>query len=150
MGLRGVVVDTSVLLAVYFAEDDGEWAAQKLVEHAPELRMSTVNLTETLIRLRDRQPQLAGEIEEKLLQSGIRFVPPDVEQAQIAARARLRYPLNLGDCFAYALAVVEDCAILALDRDFRTVDRPVVSPRSAAPAKAEKGQGGEEERLEQG
>ena len=132
-----MVVDTSVLLAVYFAEADGEWAVQKLVEHAPELRMSTVNLTETLIRVRDRQPQLADEMEEKLMQSGIRFVPPDVEQAGIAARARLRYPLNLGDCFAYALAVTEDCAILALDRDFRVVDRPVVSPHSEAAATSE-------------
>ena len=122
-------VDTSVLLAVYFAEADGEWAARKLVEHGPELRMSTVNLTETLIRVRDRQPQLADEIEEELLQSGIRFVPPDTEQARVAAQARLRYPLNLGDCFAYALAVAEGCGILALDRDFRAIDRPVVSPR---------------------
>ncbi len=123
-----MVVDTSALLAIYFAETDGAWAAQKLADHSPELRMSTVNLTETLIRVRDRQAQLADEIEERLLQSGIRFVPPDVEQARIAASARLRYPLNLGDCFVYALAVTEDCAILALDRDFRAVDRPVVAP----------------------
>ncbi len=123
-----MVVDTSVLLAVYFAEAHGEWAASKLEEYGPELRMSTVNLTETLIRIRDRQPQLADEIEVELLQSGIRFVSPDTKQARIAAQARLRYPLNLGDCFAYALAVSEDCAILALDRDFRAVDRPVISP----------------------
>lgn len=123
-----MVVDTSVLLAVFFAEDDGEWAAEQLAEHSGKLRMSTVNLTETMIRVRDRQPNLAEEIEEKLLQSGIRFVAPDVRQAMIAAEARLRYPLNLGDCFAYALAVVEDCTILAKDRDFRNVDRPVLLP----------------------
>lgn len=125
-----MVVDTSVLLAIYFAEADGEWAARKLVEHGPELVMSTVNLTETLIRFRDRQPRLAAEMEEKLLQSGIRFVPPDTEQARTAARARLRYPLNLGDCFAYALAVAEDCAIVTLDPDFRSVDRPIVTPEA--------------------
>ena len=90
--------------------------------------MSTVNLTETLIRVRDRQPESFEQIETELLNSGIRFVPPDVQQARIAAEARLRYPLNLGDCFAYALAVVEDLPILALDRDFRSSDRPVVSP----------------------
>jgi ribonuclease VapC len=123
-----MVVDTSVLLAVFFAEPAGDWAAKQLVEHASELRMSTVNLTETLIRVRDRQPQLYETIETELLTSGIRFVPPDVEQAKIAAEARLRYPLNLGDCFAYALAVVEDCPILALDSDFRAVDRPVLRP----------------------
>lgn len=125
-----MVVDTSVLLAVFFAEPDGEWAAKQLADHAPELRMSTVNLTEVLIRVRDRQPQLYEKIEAELLSSGIRFVPPDVEQARIAAEARIRYPLNLGDCFAYALAVSESCPILALDRDFRVVDRPVLLPRT--------------------
>lgn len=70
----------------------------------------------------------AGAIEAELLSSGIRFIPPDVQQARIAAEARLRYPLNLGDCFAYALASVEDCPILALDGDFRSVDVPVLTP----------------------
>ena len=125
-----MVVDTSVLLAIFFAEADGEWAARKLAEHAPDLRMSTVNLTETLIRIRDQQPQNYEVVERELLASGIRFVPPDVEQAKIAAEARLRYPLNLGDCFAYALAIVEDCPILTRDGDFRAVDRPVVLPES--------------------
>ncbi|HEX3557202.1 MAG TPA: type II toxin-antitoxin system VapC family toxin [Thermoanaerobaculia bacterium] len=35
-------------------------------------------------------------------------MPPDVEQARIVAEARFRYPLNLGDCFAYALAIIEN------------------------------------------
>lgn len=125
-----MVVDTSVLLAIFFAEPEGEWAAARLAEHAPELRMSTVNLTETLILVKDRQPQLFQTIEAELLGSNIRFVPPDVEQARIAAEARLRYPLNLGDCFAYALAVVENCPILAIDRDFRSMDLPVILPQS--------------------
>jgi ribonuclease VapC len=125
-----MVVDTSALLAVFFAEPDGEWVAARLAEHAGELRMSTVNLTETLIRVRDQRPQHYESVEAELLESGIRFVPPDVEQARIAAEARLRYPLNLGDCFAYALATVENCPILALDRDFRSVDRPVLCPKS--------------------
>jgi len=127
-----MVVDTSVLLAIFFAEPDGKWAERQLAEHASELRMSTVNLTETLIRVRDRQPQLYLEIEAELLTSGIRFVAPDVEQARIAAEARLRYPLNLGDCFAYALATVEDCPILTRDGDFRAVDRPVLLPNPDA------------------
>jgi len=123
-----LVIDTSALLAVFFAEPDGSWVADRLAEHAGDLCMSTVNLAETLILLRDRQPHLAKQIEAELVSSGIRFVPPDVQQARIAAEARLRYPLNLGDCFAYALACVEDRPILALDRDFKGVDRPVVHP----------------------
>jgi ribonuclease VapC len=125
-----VVIDTSALLAVFFRERHAQWVATHLIENAAVLRMSTVNLVETLILIRDRQPTLAGAIEERLFTSGIRFVAPDVEQARIAAAARLRFPLNLGDCFAYALAVGEGCALLTVDHDFRTVDCPVLLPRS--------------------
>ncbi len=125
-----MVIDTSALLAVFFAEPFGNWVADRLAEHAGELCMSTVNLTETLIRVRDRQPHAFKKIEAELLSSGIRFVPPDVHQARIAAEARLRYPLNLGDCFAYALATVENLPILALDGDFRSADRPLVHPET--------------------
>lgn len=125
-----MVVDTSVLLAIFFEAPHAEWGAAQMAEHATELRMSTVNLSETLIRVRDRQPHHYEKIEARLLNSGIRFMPPDVRQAQIAAKARLRFPLNLGDCFAYALAVVEDCPVLAADRDFRAIDRPFLLPPS--------------------
>ncbi len=123
-----MVVDTSALLAIFFAEPHAEWAVAQMEEHAADLRMSTVNLTEALIRIRDLQPQLYDKMEAELLSSGILFIPPDVRQAQIAAEARLRLPLNLGDCFAYALATVEDCPILAVDSDFRSIDRPVLLP----------------------
>lgn len=123
-----MIVDTSILLAIHFGESHGSWAVQRLQENSELLMMSTVNLTETLIRLRDRQPDRFTQLENRLLTSGIRFVPPDLEQARIAAQARLRYPLNLGDCFAYALAKVERLAILTLDGDFRHLDVPVVMP----------------------
>ena len=123
-----MVVDTSILLSIMFQEDHSEWALEKLTEYSGELIMSTVNLTETLIRLRDRRLDSTEEIEQALLASEIRFVAPDVAQAQIAVAARLDYPLNLGDCFAYALAVTTDSAILTLDRDFRATDREVVLP----------------------
>lgn len=123
-----MVVDTSVLLAIFFAEPHGSWAVNQLALHHDLLRMSTVNLTEALIRLRDRQPARYAELEADLLASTIRFVPPDVAQARIAAEARLRFPLNLGDCFAYALARSEGCPSLTLDADFRSLDVPVVMP----------------------
>lgn len=92
------------------------------------LRMSTVNLAETLIILRDRQPHHFAQLEHRVLNSGIKFVAPDLDQARSAAEARLRYPLNLGDCFAYALARSEKVGILTLDVDFRAVDLPVILP----------------------
>jgi uncharacterized protein with PIN domain len=54
-----VVVDTSVVLALFFGERHAEWTAEQPDRHAMELRMSTVNLAESLIRIRDRQPALS-------------------------------------------------------------------------------------------
>jgi ribonuclease VapC len=124
-----VVIDTSILLAIFFNEDSAPWAVDQLQQNRDRLRMSTVNYAETLILLHDRQPQLFRDIRERIEESSIRLVAPTPEHAEIAAHARLRYPLNLGDCFAYALARQEQCPLLTLDRDFRKTDLTVVLPR---------------------
>jgi len=123
-----VVVDTSILLAILFNEKHGTWSADKLQEHYGDLQMSTVNYAETLILIQDRQPSLFQDIREAIEVSAIRLVAPDARQAELAASVRLRYPLNLGDCFAYTLARQEGCPVLTLDRDFRKTDVPVILP----------------------
>ena len=123
-----MVVDTSILLAVLFNEEHGPWAADVLREHSRHLRMSTVNYAEALILICDRQPHLFEELRSAIEASAIRLLPPTREQAETAAAARHRYPLNLGDCFAYALAKHEDCPLLTLDRDFRKTDIEVIRP----------------------
>ena len=90
--------------------------------------MSTVNYAEVLILIQDRQPEAYKEIRDAIGTSSIRLVPPTERHAEIAAAARLRYPLYLGDCFAYALARDEDCPLLTLDRDFRRSDLKVILP----------------------
>jgi ribonuclease VapC len=123
-----MVVDSSVLLAVLFNEANSVWAAEQLNLHSGSLRMSTVNLAEVLIRLRDRFPSRGSEFELRLEGLGINYMAPDVAQARLAAEARKKYPLNLGDCFAYALAVVERCGVLTTDQDFRNVGVSVTLP----------------------
>jgi ribonuclease VapC len=125
-----VVVDTSIVVAVFFNERHGPWAADQLRQNSRRLRMSTVNFAEALILIQDRQPQLFEEIREAIVSSPIRLVAPSPRQAEIAAAARLRFPLNLGDCFAYALARDEDCPLLTLDRDFRRTDITIIVPSS--------------------
>jgi ribonuclease VapC len=124
-----LVVDTSILLAVFFNEEFAPWATDQLQQNRQRLRMSTVNYAEALILIQDRQPQLFDEIRAAIESSSIRLVPPTKEHAEIAAAARLRYPLNLGDCFAYALAKYEECPVLTLDRDFRRTDIRAVLPK---------------------
>lgn len=123
-----MVVDTSVVLAVFFNESAGPWALDQLQKNRHDLQMSTVNYAEVLILIQDRQPRLFPEIRGKIEESSLRLIPPTAEQAEIAASARLRYPLNLGDCFAYALAKQEACPLLTLDRDFRRTDVKVILP----------------------
>lgn len=122
-----MVIDSSVILAILFKEAHAEWASEQLNNHRDSLLMSCINLTEVLILLEERQPKLAQGLTEKILNSGIRFIPPDIQQSRIAAKARLRFPLNLGDCFAYALAKQENCPILTLDKDFHHLDCEVIS-----------------------
>lgn len=126
-----MVVDTSILLAILFNEEFGPWALDQLQRNRERLRMSTVNYAEALILIEDRQPQLSRELLEAIKSSSIRLVAPTPEHAEIAASARLRYPLNLGDCFAYALAKCEDCPLLTLDRDFRKTDLAVILPKTS-------------------
>lgn len=124
-----MVIDTSALLAIVFNEKTGLWFSEQMECHRGSLTMSTVNLTETLILVRSRQARLYDEIRERISALSIRFVPPTVKQAEAAAEVRLLYPLNLGDCFAYALAKEEACPILTTDPDFRKTDIEVVMPQ---------------------
>lgn len=125
-----MVVDSSALLAVLFDEPHAAWCTERMAEAAGDLVMSTVNLAETLILVGDRRPGALRAVEEQIVSSGaIRFVAPDAAQARAAATARLRFPLNLGDCFAYALALAENAPILTLDRDFLATGHPLLMPK---------------------
>jgi len=123
-----MIVDSSALLALLFDEPEHAFVATALSSNPGDLLMSTVNLTEMLIVIRDRRRADAPELESRLSAMGLRFVAPDPRQADLAASARLRFPLNLGDCFAYALAVTEGKPLLAVDADFRRLDIPVILP----------------------
>jgi ribonuclease VapC len=125
--MKTLVLDTSPLIALYVGEPSAAWVNDQL-NATERLLMSTVNLTECLIILRQRKPTEADALAQQLLTSSIEFIPPDAAQASIAAAARLQFPPNLGDCFAYALAKVQDVPLLTLDGDFRSTDINVVLP----------------------
>lgn len=124
-----MVLDSSAVLAIFYKEEHGTWCAKQLDEAHGGLRMSTVNLAECLILVEDCQDSVAAQQMQAELESrGVAFIPPDTEQARIAAQARHRYPLNLGDCFAYALAQITGDTLLTLDRDFKSTDISVLLP----------------------
>lgn len=72
--------------------------------------------------MKDRRPHAYDSVREQVLSSSIDFVPPDIKQSEIDAEARLKFPINLGDCFAYALAKQLKRPILTLDQEFRKTD----------------------------
>jgi ribonuclease VapC len=123
-----VVVDSSVLLAIVFKEPAGRAAQEFLDANRSDLQMSPVNYTETLILIHDRQPHLFGELKETLELSTIDLVPPTALHAEMAALARVSFPLNIGDCFAYALAKHLATPVITLDRDFLKTDLRVLMP----------------------
>lgn len=123
-----MVIDTSAILAVSFDEATADWVIEQFENHRGQLLMSTVNLAESLMLFRRRLPAGADELEARLLTSDLRFVPPTIDHARTAAAARHRFPLNIGDCFVYALSLAQNCPILTLDEDFRRCDRPLVIP----------------------
>ncbi len=122
-----MILDTSAILALLFDEPHAKWVADQL-SLAPDVHMSTVNLAECLIHLYDRKPAQSDPLVRRFTAMNIQFVAPDRAQAEPAARARLRFPINFGDCFAYALAKTQNVLLLTLDRDFRSTDIQVMLP----------------------
>jgi ribonuclease VapC len=123
-----MVVDTSALLAIVFNEPSGLWVLDQLLENEQDLQMSTVNYAEALILIANRQSHMLAEIRDHVAFTSIRMIPPTETHAELAASARSKYPLNLGDCFAYALAKSEEAPLITLDRDFRKTDLKVIFP----------------------
>jgi ribonuclease VapC len=122
-----IVVDASALLAVLLGEPDAEEYLSKLVA-ARTVRISPVNWWEVQVRIRSRYGA-AGEAGASawLAKMQIEVEPATLEHAQIALAAYARYrgrqaKLNLGDCFAYALAQASNAPLLYKGANFVKTD----------------------------
>ena len=128
-----MVVDSSALLAVLLGEPKGQ-AMAKALGQADDKRMSAVNFVEASVVIETRKGA-AGLIElDRLIElSAIEIAAVDERLARDARTAyrhfgKGRHPagLNLGDCFAYALAKFRDEPILCTGNDFAKTDLSVV------------------------
>lgn len=119
-----MIVDSSVVLCLLFAEPRAVEAAELFNQHATVLHMSSVNVAETLMRLRSQviRSRLAKTI-SAFKEMPITPITVDLAHAELAASARFTYPkLNFGDCFAYAAAKLQKMPLLTFDADFAGVD----------------------------
>jgi ribonuclease VapC len=125
-----VIVDTSALVAIHEGEVDGGLLLEKM-RHETNLKISAGTLLETSIVLDSRHADRTSRRLDRLVADlNLVVVPVDAEQVRVA-RAAYRdfgrgsgHPagLNLGDCFAYALASITGEPLLFKGADFVHTD----------------------------
>ena len=123
-----IAVDTSALVAIVLGEADAERYLAEL-QRSPA-RLSAVSLVESAIVVEARQGPDAARDLHLLVDATIDVVVPvddDQVKAAIAAWRRFgrgRHPagLNLGDCFAYAVAQLAGVPLLYRGDDFSSTD----------------------------
>jgi ribonuclease VapC len=123
-----IVVDASAILSILLKEDDGP-RFRSILARARRSIMSPVNYWEVLVRA-DAMRDDAGLAGAQALMDAlnVEVVSVDAQTASAAARAFKRFGrrtparLNLGDCFAYALAEREGDGLLFKGDDFSKID----------------------------
>ena len=124
-----MILDTSAIAAVLFAEEEEDRFLDAMVG-APKLRISAATLVEATMVIEGRGgPDMADVIDALLLRVGAEICPVTAETARIArdgwrrfGRGRHQARLNLGDCFAYALAQERGEPLLFKGDDFAQTD----------------------------
>jgi ribonuclease VapC len=125
-----MIIDASALVAILFAEPEAADCA-RAIETADHRRMSAVNYLEAAIVIDGKRDPIASRrFDEFVSTAAISIEAVDEDQARVA-RAAYRdfgrgsgHParLNLGDCFAYALARCRGEPLLFKGGDFIHTD----------------------------
>jgi ribonuclease VapC len=124
-----VIVDASALLAVALGEPE-ILDFTRVMDGAPSLRISSVNYLEAAIKVDGSgKRELIEALRRTIDTAGIITVAVTPQHAELAREAYRRFGkgnhkarLNLGDCFAYALAKESGEALLFKGNDFRQTD----------------------------
>jgi ribonuclease VapC len=121
-----VIVDSSVLVAILKGETDAQ-VFHRVLHLASINRLSAGNFVETATVIDAyRDPVLSQELDDLLIAFRITIEPVTESQARIARQAYRDFgkgsghkaKLNLGDCFAYALARETGEPLLYKGNDF--------------------------------
>lgn len=130
-----MIVDSSTIIAILRDEPDAAAMAEALQE-APIRRISAVTYVEAaVVADNERNPLLSRRFDGLVRDAQMLIEPVTARQAEIARQAyrdfgkgRHKAGLNLGDCFAYALAKEVDEPLLFKGDDFGHTD---VEPASS-------------------
>jgi len=124
-----LIIDTSAVLAILFAEDDAERYANAIAQSDTRL-ISAANYVEAGIVVDNQIGAAAGRQLDTLVSlAGIGVEAVTREHADIARQAYLDFGrgnhpacLNFGDCFAYALSKAMGLPLLFKGEDFSKTD----------------------------
>lgn len=124
-----MVIDTSALIAILTDEPERRSFNEK-IEAAEARLVSSATLLETALVIEGKRGEAGGrELDLLAHRAALTIVPFDQDQLDVARRAfrqfgKGRHPagLNLGDCFAYALAAATGEALLFKGGDFALTD----------------------------
>jgi ribonuclease VapC len=124
-----VIVDSSALIAILFKEPEAPAFAAAL-QGAPSRAVAAPTVVETAVVAEGRtQPAMGEALDDLLRAMRAEVVPFTAQHAAIARQAWRRFgkgrhpaKLNLGDCFAYALAIERDEPLLFKGEDFARTD----------------------------
>ena len=126
-------VDASAMVAVLTEEEDAESLAGK-IERGSALITSPIALFETVVSVTRKSRLDAQTVQDRvqswLHEARISTVPIDPEVGALASAAHARFGkgtghparLNLGDCFAYAMAKQHQVPLLYKGDDFAQTD----------------------------
>jgi ribonuclease VapC len=133
--MTDVVVDTSVVLAIYQRESGYE-AYRDVVASSSSLVSAVSRVEAGVVVLSRKGTSGLRELERLIDDLALEVVPVDAAQTGIALDALERYGkgrrrppavLNFGDLFSYALARSRDMALLYVGGDFAHTDiRPAL------------------------
>lgn len=129
MTRQAKVLDSWAVMA--FLEDEA--AAQEVeqilvsaMESGTRLLMTTVNLGEVWYSVaRVCSPQEADAAVRRVASLGIEVFPADWKMANQAARFKARGKIAYADCFAAALAYLEQAELLTGDQEFRQFESEI-------------------------
>ncbi len=125
-----MILDSSAVIAILRDEPES-LACVRIIQEARIRRISSVNFVEAAVVIDAARDPVASRRLDDLLREAEVMIEPVTEAHARAARAAYRefgkgsgHPakLNLGDCFAYALARVTGEALLFKGNDFGRTD----------------------------
>ncbi len=124
-----MVIDTSVIVAILFDEPERDQFS-RLIDDAASRLVSAVSRVEASFVIEGRKREVGRERLDRFFRlTGADIVSVTPEQAEIAVEAFRRFgkgrhpaALNIGDCFAYALAKATGEKLLFKGADFARTD----------------------------